>query len=316
MAQYEADKVIALLQFTCWKSHVEMNHSGLLKLRDKLVDFTENGDGFDPKDERIKSLNEKYLVDLLSDSNVASKKDNQIHKSKSYMNLLLEFSGFDSWETWETYFCNATEYLSSEKIDMSVFSTLELGICFPSQLEKKLLPNLSFVKKNTAYPVHLLSLSKELLSELLNYSIDLLKEYPFVICAIPVQWSSQSDVFGNTIWNDLLQSKRILPVWIDETNAWEIQLSSVPWLKNQQTIGGLRGLLCGLLYIHDTIKQIHHDGPNNQKEAPKIPSVPQIQTFHNNKGVVLLGNFRTENTAMGDITIHNYRNTKKDDTND
>ncbi|WP_343606166.1 hypothetical protein [Fluviicola sp.] len=319
MAEYEADKVIALLQFCSWKHRAEMNHTGLQKLRGKLVNFLEEADevgGIKKKEERFKPPNDKYLIDLLSDSNVAVKKDNLIYKSKSHMNFLLEFGGFDSWETWEAFFYNANEFISSEGLNLSSFSALEIGICFPSQLEKKLLPVLSFTRKNSIYPLHLLPLSNEEIADQLAYPLTLLKEYPFVVWAIPVQWSNKPEIFDNPQWKELIQSKRILPVWIDESDEWELQVSSVPWLMNHQTIGGLRGVLCGLLYIHETIKQVHsHGKPVTAQSSPQEGGAPtQIQNFQHSRGVFLLGHIQSTNTAMGDITIHNHKNTKDEHT--
>ncbi|WP_430406289.1 hypothetical protein [Fluviicola sp.] len=319
MSQYEADKVIALLQFCCWSSHVEMNHPGLLSLRAKLVARCEEINAFEkadkgPKAKELKPPNEKYLVDLLSEANKASKNDNKLSKSKLHIELLLGCGGFDSWKTWEDYFFNANEFISSGNLDLSGFSAIEIGISFPSILEKDLLPHLAFARKTSVYPIHLCSSNEESISEHLTHTMNLLKEYPFVIWAIPVLWNNQLEILDNPLWKEMLQSRRVLPVWIDESNVWEIQTSKIPWLKNHQTIGGLRGLFCGLLYIYEAIKKVHDGSATNpQKENLKqMPS--QTNNLQNSRGVFLLGNFHSENTAMGNITIHNHKNSKNDDT--
>lgn len=324
MSQYEADKVIALLQFCCWSSRVEMNHSGLLNLRAKLVSRCEEINAFEKADKGSKAKeakppNEKYLVDLLSEANMASKKDNKLSKSKFHMELLLACGGFDSWETWEIYLFNANEFISSGNLDLSGFSAIDIGVSFPSMLEKELLPNLSFVRKTSVYPIHLSSSNEESISEHLAHTMNLLKEYPFVIWAIPVLWNNQLEILDNPLWKEMIQSRRVLPVWIDESSVWEIQTSKIPWLKNHQTIGGLRGLLCGLLYIYEAIKKVHDGGtPDLQKEQEKASNA-RTQNFQGSRGTFFLGDIQitSANTSLGDIhqTIHNHNKTKKDDTN-
>ncbi|WP_341902384.1 hypothetical protein [Fluviicola taffensis] len=323
MSQYEADKVIALLQFCCWSSRVEMNHPGLLSLRAKLVARCEEINAFEkadkgPKAKELKPPNEKYLVDLLSEANKASKNDNKLSKSKLHIELLLGCGGFDSWKTWEDYFFNANEFISSGNLDLSGFSAIEIGISFPSILEKDLLPHLAFARKTSVYPIHLCSSNEESISEHLTHTMNLLKEYPFVIWAIPVLWNNQLEILDNPLWKEMLQSRRVLPVWIDESNVWEIQTSKIPWLKNHQTIGGLRGLFCGLLYIYEAIKKVHDGGTSLLQQASDEVRNSRTQNFQGSRGTFFLGDIKitSANTSLGDIhqTIHN-NNTKKDDTN-
>ena len=102
MAQYEADKIIQLLQFCSWKAHTEMSHTGLHELNAKLGSLPDSNE---------QTPNEKYLVDLLSDARTAVKRDNIITKRKSYIDLLLDFGGFKGWKDWTTILYAACEYV-------------------------------------------------------------------------------------------------------------------------------------------------------------------------------------------------------------
>ncbi len=300
MAQYEADKLMRLLQFCCWKVRCDMDSKGFQSLSEKIDSISEGSKS---------TPNERYFIDLHSELNSAIKKDNLIGKKPEFIDLMLAFAEFNSWKEWETALYSASEFVDGNELDLTPFSEMEIAICMPILLEKQLFPDLTFVRRSAAYPLQLLSCNEEAIATQLQFVIQRLNEFPFILWAIPVSWKEQLPLLKDPSWEEIIQSKRVVPIWINESNVWGTQPAFIPWLKHQQTIGGLSGLLTTLLYVQEVVKKYHH--PEATKDSSK-PSASRIQNFQNSRGTFLLGDIQitSENTAMGDIhqTIHNHKN--------
>lgn len=303
MAQYEADKLLRLLQFCCWKARCEMDSKGFQTLSEKIDSIAEHSQS---------TPNDRYFIDLHSELNSAVKKDNLIGKKPEFIDRMLTFASFNTWKDWETALYNACEFVDENELDLASFSEMEIAVCMPTILEKQLFPDLSFVKRTAAYPLQLLSCKEESVAMQLQFVFERLSEFPFIIWAIPVGWKEQLPLLKNPSWEEVVQSKRVVPVWIDESSVWETQPSFIPWLKHHQTISGLSGLLSSVLFVQEVVKKYHR--PNEAAGNSSKPSTGRVQNFQNSRGTFLLGDIQinSENTAMGDIhqTIHNHNNKK------
>jgi hypothetical protein len=298
MAQFEADKMINLLQFCCWKARCSMDHSGFQELAGKIDSFSERTQ---------LTPNDRYFIDLLSDSRVAAQKDNLIGRRQAYIDLLLRFGGFDNWRHWKESFYAASEYLDAEAVDTTQFPAMETAICFPVNLDKQLLPDLSFVQKSADYPVRTIPCKEDSALENLKSALSELDSFPFIIWAIPTSWKDQLLTLKEPGWEDMLSSRRVVPVWIEEQNAWERLPPAIPWLKHQQTIGGLPGILACLLFMREAVQK-YRPATENSKAATS----GKVQNLRHNRGTFFLGDvqIKGEHLAMGDIhqTIHNHKN--------
>lgn len=299
MAQYEADKIVHLLQLCCWKARCNMDQKGMGELSDKIANSAESS--------RI-IPNERYFVDLLSDATVAMKKDNLVGRRSNYINLLLNFAGFNSWKDWETNLYSASEYLNSEGLDLSGISKLDLAVCFPSFLDRQVCPDLAFVRKSTGYPLHLIECAEKEIEDQMRFVQAQLEEFPFVVWAIPLGWKERLPLLKESLWEELVRPGRIVPVWIGESDAWGSKAAFIPWLKHHQTISGVKGLLTSILYAQEVVKKMHR--PPADKAHDTAPSA-RIQNFQHSRGTFLLGDMqiKSQNTALGDInqTIYNHK---------
>lgn len=294
MAQYEADKLVRLLQFCCWKARCGMDQKGFQVLAQKIDNLAERGQS---------TPNERYFSDLLGELNSAVKKDNLIGKRQEFINMVLKFAGVSDWKDWETMLYSADEYVHADELDLSAFSEMQIAICLPEMLEKHVYPDLTFAKRTVAYPVQLLSCKEEEISGQLQFVSARLDEFPIVIWAIPVLWKEQLPLLEDPSWKDLIQRKRVVPVWIDEANSWDTQAPFIPWLKHHQTIGGMPGLLTALLYVQEAIKQ-YHKPPSDENLSSRFPA--NVQHFHNHSnGFMAPGN--NNNHTLQNIINHNYR---------
>lgn len=304
MAQFEADKIVHLLQFCCWKARCTMDHAGFQELAHKIDNFSEEPQLITP--------NDRYFVDLLSDATVAMKKDNLVGRRQAYIDLLIRFAGFDNWKDWEHGLYNASEYIDAESVDLSAFQSMELAVCFPSSLEKQLLPHISFSQRSAAYTVHTLSCNEDKVDENIKFVIAKSETFPFIIWAIPTGWKDQLPALKDPSWEQLVQSKRIVPVWIEEQDLGNAKQVFIPWLKHQQTIAGLSGILTALLYLQEVVKKYNRPASAAEKSSP---SSGKTQNLQYNKGTFFLGDvqIKGEHLAMGDIhqTIHNHKNNEK-----
>jgi len=247
MAQYEADKIIQLLRFCSWKARTEMSHTGLMELAAKL-----DGDSSDL------IPNEKYFVDLLSNANTALKKDQPVMKRESYIQLLIDFTGYDRWDDWKNALSATSEYIHLEKLDLTSFSELKIGVWYSELLEKKLRPLLSHIKKTKDYgiPLEQIVCKEEAPA---NYTAQLLarlEDCAFIVWAIPVGWKDQPNQMKNPTWNELMDTGRVIPVWIDPEDPWQKATPFIPAAGNQSAvIGKPNGLLNSLLYLDEKLQE-------------------------------------------------------------
>lgn len=303
MAQFEADKMVHLLQFCCWKARCTMDHSGFQDLAHKIDNISEPTQ---------LTPNDRYFIDLLSDSTNAMKKDNLIGRRQAYIDLLLRFAGFDTWKDWEHSLYNASEYVDAETLDLTAFQAMELVVCFPATLEKQLLPSLSFTQRSAGYPLQALPCNEDQITGNMQFVVAKLETFPFVIWAIPVSWKDQLPVLKDPSWDQLIESRRIVPVWMEDQDLWDNKHTFIPWLKHHQTIGGLSGILTVLLYLQEVVKKYNRPDTAKEKTAQWAGKTQNLQ---HNKGTFFLGDvqIKGEHLAMGDIhqTIHNHKNNEK-----
>lgn len=287
MAQYEADKIIRLVQLCCWKLKCEINPGGYKTLLHAMDEKTK-ADQFIP--------NERYLVDLVSDANVAVKSGNVIARRAEYINLLTQIAGFTNWKQYTEKLYHVHEFLSSE-LDISSFKDAFTAVCFPSSVEKYVAPELTFVSKKA--PLSLIAYDSENFEESYQLVNEQLKAFPFAIWVIPYSWKTN---FSSKTWKELLLNKRILPVWLDLSHTWETQLS-VEALKKQETISGFPGVFSGIQSIVEIIAKIAQETP-----PENVHGKSKNHHLHDNSGVFFLGDtqIQGENISMRDIvqTIH------------
>lgn len=281
MAQYDADKIIQLLRFCSWKARTEMSHTGLMELAAKLGSLPDGNE---------QVPNEKYLVDLLSDARIAIKRDNIITKRKSYIDLLLGFGEFESWNHWKDTYFGASEYISSEPIDFFALPNQKIGVWFTDLLSKQLNPVLQNVKQTSSYPLDLLTGQEAAPSTYAEQILKHLEEYAFLIWAIPVGWKDQPNQMTDPSWKQIMETGRIIPVWVDPDNSWQIKPPFIPALKRAEVIANIPGLLASVLFLQEKMNDSEQSESvaNNPDTPTKTPGIYNVN--NNSKGVFFQGN--------------------------
>ncbi len=282
---YEPDKIIQLVQLCSWRERTEMSQGGQMTLANKLAPG--------------EKINDRYIVDLMSDARKGVKDGTTIKKSESHMNLLLNHVGFHNWDDWKTALRVPGNFLSPENESFDTPEENLFAIVFPQQLEKLLIPTLTFVQKTV--PIETRSVSETSLMELAKHAIGLLENKSVIICAIPLSWKDQAGKIRQPSWGDFSGTKRILPVWIDEDDAWN---TAAPFISpKEQSIAGLPGILTGLLFLENYVKQETAVAQNQTNQAAKNNG-PQ---FHNSTvGFYMQGGTVHNLVTGGDQVINNH----------
>ena len=267
MAQYEADKIIQLLRLCSWKSGTEMAHTGLMDLTSKLGALA---------DKKELAPNEKYLVDLLDDARKAQKYDNVVIKRKPFIDLLLSYGGFTNWREWKDTFYATAEYANKELSEYPNLNESKVAIWYTDLLSKQLNPYLERVISSFKYPVVPLTCPEEVPSSYAASLLSQLKEYTFVIWLIPVGWKDQPKQMTEPSWKELMDTGRIIPVWIDPEECTKTFKPFIPELTKTPVISNLRDLFASLLYLEEKIN--HFLEPESRIHNPETSSrTPGIQ---------------------------------------
>lgn len=287
MAQhYEPDKIIQLIQLCSWRERTEMSQGGLIELAGKLAPGQE--------------LNDRYIVDLLSDARKGLKEEKTIKKNETHMTLLLKHAGFNHWDEWKSALRTPGNFLSPENDHFDVSEEKPLTIMVPQLLQKQLIPTLTFVKKSSQ--VEVLSSSEETLIELAKYAGSLLDKSSLIICALPLSWKDQAVKMRQPSWGDFSGTKRILPVWVDLNDTWNPVAPFLPSVKQEQSGAGLPGILTGLLFVENFAMQ---DSKWSENPAPENVRSNGPQ-FHNSPvGFYLQGATIHNLVTGGDQVINN-----------
>lgn len=292
MALYEADKIIQLLQFCSWKARTEMSHTGLMELTSRLGTLPDGNE---------QAPNEKYLVDLLSDARTARKRDNVITKRKTYIDLLLAFGEFENWNHWKDTYFGASEYVSTEAIDFSALPDLKIGVWITDVLAKPLNLVLQNVKQTSPSQIEILSCPEASPSAYAEQLLKRLEEYAFIVWAIPVGWKDQPNQMTDPSWKQVMETKRIIPVWTDPDDAWQINPPLIPALKRAEVIWNIPGLLACILFLQEKMGDSEQAGIEDIS-GNTSPRAPGIQNINNNSsGVFFQGNAGTFNNTVQNI---------------
>jgi len=293
---YEPDKIIQLVQLCCWKGRTETTQSGLIELAAKLGPFQQSEEEIRQR-KKEQELNDRYIVDLLSDARKGLKAGTTIPKRESYIRMLLNYVGFNHWDDWKEALRKPGNFLSPEKAGFELSGEKPLTIIVPQVLEKQLSPTLSFVKKSS--PIALLSSREETLIELAKHALAQLEKSDMIICALPLSWKDQVTKMRQPVWGEFSGTERILPVWIDTANEWNPATSFIQ-VKQEQSATGLPGLLIGLLFLENyTRMQFAEEG--------KQPPRENAPHFNNSTvGFYMQGGTVHHLNTGGDQTINNY----------
>lgn len=294
--QYEADKIIQLLQFCSWKAHTTMNYSGLTELTLKL--------GKLPGSEE-KYPNEKYLVDLMSEAKSAVKHDNIISKRKSYVDLLLNYAGYGSWKDWKNNIYTSKEYVQNRSSALSPLNQLKIAVWIPESLGRHLRSLLNQIQKFSSYSLDQIVYNDEL-PIALPKELTIFEAYDIIIWAIPTSWLDKAKQMTAPNWQEFVKSTNLIPVWIDAANTWETDPPFIDFIKQQETIGGIPGLLCSLLLISELCQNLQKTN-ESEVNTPRLPS--NIQHFHDNSsGFITQGNIQNQNNTIQTITNYHSKN--------
>jgi hypothetical protein len=287
MAQhYEPDKIIQLVQLCSWRARTEMSQNGQVELANKLASE--------------QKFNERYIVDLMSDARKALKEGGTIKKIESNINQLLNYVGFKNWDDWKTALRTPGNFLSPESTDFDNPEKKLFTVIVPQQLEKQLIPTLTFVQKITPIETH--SANETSLLELAKHAVALLENRVLIICAIPLSWKDQAAKMRQPAWGDFSGTERILPVWVDTDDAWD---PVAPFLsvKQLQSTAGLPGILTGLLFMENYVKQ-DTAGSQNQTNQQARSAGPQFH--HSSVGFYMQGGTVHNLVTGGDQIINNH----------
>ncbi len=288
MAQhYESDKIIQLVQLCSWRERIEMSQSGQMELANKLSSE--------------QKINDRYIVDLMSDARKGVKQDTTIKKTESHINLLLNHVGFKNWDDWKNALRAPGNFLSPENEHFDNPEEKFFTIVVPQQLEKQLIPTLTFVQKTS--PIETRSANETSLVELAKHAIELLENTAMIICVLPLSWKDQAVKMRQPSWGEFSGTKRILPVWVDADNTWDPVAPFLPSVKQEQSTAGLPGILTGLLFLENYVKQ-ETAGSQNQENQSAKNNGPQ---FHNSTvGFYMQGGTVHNLVTGGEQTINNH----------
>ena len=296
MAQYEADKIIQLLQFCSWKAQTEMTHTGLHELNAKLGSLPDSDD---------QTPNEKYLVDLLSDARTAIKKDNIITKRKAYIDLLLRFARFTSWHDWKDQLYKAIEYVQPDSFTPIETQQLSLTIWTPGMLNKKFAQPLESIRESIFPKLRIIRCQNDNLSEALQHLLSQVEEHTLVIATFPIEWKHIPSDLKENEWKVLIQSGKIIPIWIESHDIWETVPPFIPGIKPNAVISGMTGALTTLLFIGSAI--MGNSAELLDGEATKTTPSGNSQHFHNpSGGIYLQGDIHNLHNGNGSQIINNY----------
>lgn len=281
MAHYEADKMVALLQFCSWKAKTDMTHTGLHELNTVLERYAINED---------QVPNEKYWVDALSDAKGAVKRNDILTKKKEYIDLLLQYAGFDSWHDWKEAFYASVEYIQPEQTDLSGFSEINIGLWHTEILTRSLTTLVSGVQSTLPFQVDLLPCADEAPSNYVHQMMEHLKECAFILWILPVGWKDQPKQMNNPSWAEVMNSGRVVPIWVNPDDLNQQEAPTIPALKKHQLIHGLPGILTTLLYLQEKLagyntKDTLDNHPGNSTKTPGIQNIN-----NNSSGVFFQGN--------------------------
>jgi hypothetical protein len=288
MAQhYEPDKIIQLVQLCSWRERTEMSQSGQMELAGRLASE--------------QKFNERYIVDLMSDARKGVKEGTTIKKTESNINLLLNHIGFNNWDDWKTALRAPGNFLSPEDEHFDNPEEKLFTIVVPQQLEKQLVPTLTVVQKTA--PIETRSANETSLVELAKHAVGLLENTALIICALPLSWKDQAVKMRQPSWGEFSGTKRILPVWVDTDDVWNPAAPFLPSVKQEQSAAGLPGILTGLLFLENYVKQDTAGSPNQTDQSAKSNG-PQ---FHNSPvGFYMQGGTVHNLVTGGDQTINNH----------
>jgi hypothetical protein len=277
---YEPDKIIQLVQLCCWRERIETTQNALVDLAEKLS----------PN----KELNDRYIVDLLSDARKAAKAGGTIKKNEPQITVLLNHVGFSHWDEWKDALRRPGNFLAPEDDQFDLSDEKSVAVIVPQHLEKQLTATLTFVKKTQ--PIEQLSFREETLPELATYAFTQLEQSAVVICALPLSWKDQAGKMRNPAWGEFSRTKRILPVWIDVDDAWNPVAPYLPVVKQEQSTAGIPGVLTGLLFVENYVK---HGADAQQNNTSKRHSEENAPRFINSKVGLYMqgGTIRQVNTA-------------------
>ncbi|WP_343637082.1 hypothetical protein [Fluviicola sp.] len=290
MAQhYEPDKIIQLVQLCSWRERTEMSQNGQIDLANKLA----------PEQQ----FNDRYIVDLMTDARKAVNEGSTIKKIESNINVLLNHAGFNNWDAWKTALRIPGNFLSPETEHFDNPEKQPFTIVVPQQLEKQLVPTLTVVQKTT--PIELYAANEASLVELAKHAIGLLENKALIICAIPLSWKDQAVKMRQPAWGDFSGTKRILPVWVDTDDVWNPATPFLPSVKQPQSTAGLPGILTGLLFLENYLKQDASE-LQNQTNQPARSGGPQFN--HSPVGFYMEGGEIHNLVTGGNQTINNHFN--------
>lgn len=292
--RYEPDKMLQLVQLCCWKERTEMTQNGLIGLTAKLGPVQQSG----------QEPNDRYLVDLVSNARKALKDGSTITKWESYVNLLLNLAGFNNWDDWKEALHSPGYFLSPERIDSDISVENVVTIALPQLLQKQLSPTLTFAKKS--FPAELLLSREETLSEFAEFALAQLEKSAAVVCALPLPWKDQTAKMRNPAWGEFTKTGRILPVWVDPEDAWNIIPPFIPSLSQQST-AGLPGLLTGILFLAQQTNAVNNSAENAQNDKKEQRSTDSGAHFDNSTiGIYMQGGTVHHLNTGGDQIVNNY----------
>jgi hypothetical protein len=288
MAQhYEPDKIIQLVQLCSWRERIEMSQSGQMELANKLA--------------QDQKFNDRYIVDLMSDARKAVKEGGTIKKNETHISLLLNHIGFNNWDDWKTALRTPGNFLSPENEHFDNPKEKLFTIVVPQQLERQLIPTLTFVKKTV--PIETRSANETSLVELAKHAVGLLENTPLIICVLPLSWKDQAVKMREPAWGDFSGTKRILPVWVDADDTWSSQAPFLPSVKQEQSSAGLPGILTGVLFLENYTKQ---NAAESQSETNQNARSNGPQFNNSEIGFYMQGGTIHNLVTGGDQIINNH----------
>jgi len=283
---YHAKRIYQLLQIASWKSKSELSFSGFLQLSNRINDLLERTE----LRHDYPQIKQKYLNELFLCTKEALAQGGEVRRSVDYINAILFYVGFSSWDQFEKCTVKTEGFINLPKANVKNYNDKRIGVLTNQAHKDEIENNLEFTQKKMSY-----SIQCEVLD--IEDAIDLhcqlklkLTEYPLLVITIPEVWEQlmvTSDLQAD--FREILNSGKVIPVPFGNSLYDPLLPSQI--LEDKGIASGEIGLLLALSTIEN---RCTYSALTKDKSSPPCSASIQIGTL-NNSGAIFTGNIYQEN---------------------
>lgn len=304
--QFNASRLLQLLEICSWKSKSALSYSGFSTLSSNIIDCIIKG----TKDPKPPEIIQKYLSDLLADINKAIEEGDEVGRNAEYIASILNYIKIKNWDSFQEKLGAIESLIDFSKIDFSEYS--ETNITLVVQANR-----LDEVKKIFHFPEK--SISIPVIYEVSNHGDDtsVLSQLKSIATKNPLLIWCVDDTMNELLkaakytneLKDLFKYGQIVPIRLGQTLSEENL--TLNFIDKKYDISGQNGLLMALSAL---VKKLKGLTDNRPKKGHNTGAKIQIGTL-NNSGNIFSGDnqiIKGENINFGSFTQNIH---KKDNQN-